>query len=467
MASIGARFVSLFSRGTKATEKAIHDHMPLGQRVFSSGRHIHDPILKLIQDCRHGAHRITDPRWKIEVYRGIWDTFPLFSSAADKRAFMVGRPMAVSEDKGLEQALNDMFKTFRIQTSDKNEFAVMTGMNQYMNTMLRTSWENGMAFRNLTGEEGEPVDGAIIFDSAMFDFVRTNMITKLMAFTEQGQIPVEANDFFASFMTEFNPRYNWGIPMTFGTDFMADGALRVMMARRDTHVRRGNPPALTMVSIKDTKNPLDQKQVSDFTAIMGDVAGAWAGTVRHMEDRGKTSDVIAAIPAPIDIQTHMPGKDIPELSDYPQELNDLFAYMHHRAKWPMEFNGFSSGGAGIGSDRFKVLADIQVAVAKDDQDRTSPDIKAIGDTWLQSVGSDRFAADWSVDYDVPSLENLKDIADTEKVEAESLAQQVLNFDNLANFVSPADAEDYAESIGQDWTVPVDSGADPAPDPGTE
>ncbi|NIV12900.1 MAG: hypothetical protein GWN62_16950 [Aliifodinibius sp.] len=459
--SLRQRIIEVF----RPSKKAYNPWGSFGASSYTSHATEHQ-IITLINDCnkslkKNKAETVAgDPRPKLAVYRAIAWAFPFVDRAISIHADFMGAPRIETDNDQLKARIKKFWTDFKISGEMKSEFDTDRTMQLFARELLKSTLRDGLQPYEIEGK-GKMVDGARLFDAAQYDFVKDDKkdIYNLIRINGDGQGKnkiVRNTDRFNLCKLNRSTRFLWGLPLIYNAEFYAEMLLRVMIARRDSHIRLGNPPSITTVGYDLPKDIMDKdlqaKILTDVKDRVKDTIDGYKSALARMYHTGRPEDMVLMTPGGLRIDSKMFGQGAPGIQGYPDEYELYALQIALTTDVPVEFLGIRGASAGLGSDFFRVMKEILNTRKTYHQHVIGTHIKAITDEFLigESVAPGQIEG-YEIAWSEPDISDEKLIADTEKVEAETFALQSANYADLLLNIGRNEANVYAEQIGRpEW-----------------
>jgi len=403
------------------------------------------------------------PRELLALYNLMYHVFPFFERAFTIHQDFMGMVEFTSEDEGLQKALNDWAEEVPIFIPG-SPYENDRGMSNYAHRLLADSMASGSAFSELMrAESGIEVTGLLHANPECFNFIQLNGIYYLVYNGISGQVVIKELGDLSMFQHNPSGKFPWGTPMGYNAEFFITKATRFIEARVSFEERIGNPNITTVFSpdmnIPEANLPTIQQYQDTHDRII-EAARLQNDAALHRLRTGKASDIIVTSDVPLTITQHTHGQGVAGSTGFSEILDQFLSALHLVTDVPSIFLGIDSP-AGLGSEKFRVEKSFLTLRANTNRQRIEPTIYKASDNWL--LGQ-KVNPKWLTAYDIkwctPNVDDEKLAADTELVNAQTLAQQVANFDALLQMDAEAESANlYAEQIGKpEWKSNPGTGA---------
>jgi len=141
-----------------------------------------------LQECNPGVEIATDPSPKLKIYRAVNWAFPMFPRAVQIKSDLIGPMVYASDDKGLENRLNDFGEAFKLFNFMNNEEVITKGISNFRNLLFETGLKDGMGFGEMVEGEADSIDGITVFDSMDFEHLTLDGRQSRLFFRRNGRI---------------------------------------------------------------------------------------------------------------------------------------------------------------------------------------------------------------------------------------------------------------------------------------
>ena len=459
------RAIGSFKPETRSHETTSSNHHNGAQTGHLFHRGDVHRLLKLINECGH-LGVAGDPRHKLSLYRAMEFAFPMLSKANQLWTDFIGCPIPAMEDEGLKTQFQDFFDTFRVQGERLSELKEGRGMNTYTAQLSSNTLTNGESFRHLIQEDGEPITGARLHDSARFDFWRTGAGNRweLRYHPEfEGMLLIqEKNPLFDTFSFSDKPEYLWGIPMTYWGEFMAEQLLIMLTSRTDSYRRLGNPPSFTVIGY-DLPNT-DMVHSADFahflfaqaTEAATKVKDIYAQTLAKSNRDGRPADAVMMAPGKLTLDTKMFGEGAPGIVGFDPDWKNIGRQLAISAGPPPTWLGFPAA-AGMNSNMHQEEKSVFMSEVGERRRTLEAEVKEIMRQFLVSISAPPQVIanpeSYLLEWEAPDTSDRKLIAEAEKVEAETVEKEFQTFVTMSTAIGDPGkgmeiANDYAEELGE-------------------
>lgn len=416
-------------------------------------------IINLINECnsnkRAGKKIAGDPRAKLEIYRALDWAFPFISRAINIHADFMGRPIVETENEALKAQIESFWNSFYVCGELKSDFDLDKGMELFARDLLKQTLRDGLQpYKIEVADDGKTINGARLHDSAKFDFEWNESSNMYQLRYTNAKLPIKPNDFFQICKVSRSSQFLWGIPLTYNTEFYAETLLRVMIARRDSHIRVGNPPSFTTLSYDLPDNIHDKDLQSSLMDLASDkadqVMDGYKSALSRMYETGRPEDMVMMLPGKMKLDTKMFGQGAQGINNYSQEYELYALQIAMSTDVPVEFLGMRGASAGLGTDFFRVMKEMLTQRKRTNQHIIGTHVKHITDLYLISINANSNAMNqYTIGWDEPDISDEKMAAETDKFEAEAFAAQMLNYMDLRLNLGQDNANQYAEEIGRE------------------
>lgn len=385
---------------------------------FSNANH---PIMQAMMSA-YGTWDalIPDPRPRLNIYRLIFQAFPFCQKAVNLHTDMLGRWEIIGDDPAMVAELNGILD--RMPVVNERGIQMSLGASEYAAQLMAGSMRDGMSFGRVMRSEAGAMSGMRGYAATGFTYVPTSAVDRYdLQYTGPTGIYVvdQASKEFHVFRRKSLPECDWGLPLLYGAEFMGEILAKVLVSRKNAHVRLGNPPSLTTISVDPEKNNLVGDSQRLFMSAVETIKNGWKEGVEHMNKTGKPVDMVFSLPAAIKMDTHMFGDGASGLINYPPELEIYRAMLAQLLEIPVDLLDMSSGSAGIGADKFRILNGLLVSTVDRNQRLLRPFMDDISRQWLAANGvPPRVWSRVQFDFSEPDVSDKKLIAEIEKLNAE-------------------------------------------------
>lgn len=393
----------------------------------------HPLLTSLSSWYQDGTGFISDPAEKMAVYNTISSILPFVSKAEQLHADWLGRVVVQSDsDPQLAQKLQDYLN--RLPVYNEYGLRLNDGVNEYAGAMLQTMLRYGMAF----GRQSSTVAGGDnrlhIYSPMDFGYQQE----QLDRYVLEWQPPVggiyrvdEANPDWFTLRRKYLAGHNWGIPMMYGGEFYAELLIRTLIARKSAHVRLGNPPSLNILSFDEATNmlPADQEALK---VRVDDLRTKWESAMRYSDETGKPVEIFQTFPTSVKFDHKMFGEGITGLTNLPQEIDHYTRSLMQYCMIPLDLLDESSGSAGIGSDKYRILNGILTTTIARHQGLLKPVIDRVVINALIALKVNPSMwnrIEW--EFEETDLSDEKAVAEIEKLKAETDAVRLANAVEIA------------------------------------
>lgn len=385
---------------------------------FSNANH---PIMAAMQSAYGSWDALNpDPRARLDIYRLTFMAFPFCTKAVNLHADMLGRWEVVGEDPSMVADLNKIME--RLPVVNERGIQLSIGASEYAAGLLMSAMRDGMGFGRVRRSETGAMEGMKVYAATGFQYVPTTVTKYDLQYTGAEGIYIvdQSSKEFHAFRRKSLPECDWGLPLLYGCEFMGEILIKVLVSRKNAHVRLGNPPSLTTISVDPEKNNLVGDSQRLFMSAVNTIKEGWKEGVEHMNKTGKPVDMVFSLPAAIKMDTHMFGDGASGLTNYPPELEIYRAMLAQLLEIPVDLLDMSSGSAGIGADKFRILNGLLVSTVDRNQRLLRPYMEDISRQWLAANGvPPRIWSRVEFDFSEPDVSDKKLIAEIEKLTAEA------------------------------------------------
>jgi hypothetical protein len=412
-----------------------------------------------------------NPRNQLTTYDAIRFAFPFFDDAISKRQALIGSFEFVSEDEKLAQEFNDWAENFKVYHLQNDKESIIDGFSNYISRRFKATLEKGMSFGEIIAAKDGMIIGAKAIPATRMDYISkvtsTSYDKYVLVYTNNlgHQVEIDTESaFFSVYRHESNENYLWGLPIAYNADWIAENLVRIMNSRRDMHIRFGNPVTTNVLSTNLGEFP-DPLAVKETINIGKDIKEAHKKAVNHMVNTGAATDIFHTFPTSMKLEQSVFGGGITGLPGFTEEASFLMNLLISRTKFPADFLNFSTGSAGIGSDKFKILKDFALAQAQTEAKSLEKIIWQIA--YLQATAmkvNPKSLKNLSIEWIPTDLSDQKLMGEADKISAEAVLAQIETY-TMIHTMNPQAADVYAESIGRDeWSKPKPP---PMPAPGNK
>lgn len=380
-----------------------------------------------------GTGFISDPAQKMAVYNTISSILPFVSKAEQLHADWLGQVVIESDtDPVLAQRLSDYLS--RVQVYNEYGVRLNDGVNEYIGAMLQTMLRYGMAFGRQVSTAGGGDNRLHIYSPMDFGYQQEGVGRYVL----EWQPPIgglyrvdEANPDWFTLRRKYLAGHNWGIPMMYGGEFYAELLIRTLIARKSAHVRLGNPPSLNILSFDDASDmlPADQEALK---ARVDDLRSKWESAMRYSDETGKPVEIFQTFPTSVKFEHKMFGEGITGLTNVPQEIDHYTRSLMQYCMIPLDLLDESSGSAGIGSDKYRILNGILTTTISRHQALLKPVVDRVVINALVALKVN--PSMWgrlSWKYLETDLSDEKAVAEIEKLKADTDAVRIANAVEIA------------------------------------
>lgn len=403
------------------------------------------------------------PRESLADCRAIEQAFPFVSKAIKLHADVMGSPVPVTDDERLNEEIQAFWNEFKVTGEVLTTHDDDIGMDVFARALLTQTLTDGLQPYHIElMEDGRTPMGGRVHDAEKFLFSRQNdlEVKNLIYNAINGSVVVPQDDLWRVVKLYRNSRWAWGVPMTYKAVFFANQCLWVLSARKDTHVRISNPPSITTIGY----NPPDNERLSpqEYQALLNDakekgkdIQKEFEGALADMYRSGRPFDATMINPGTYTINSKMFGQGAKGLTEYVPEAEFYTRQMATSMDVPIVFLDFTMP-AGFGSDIYRIQSGIMHKRKSWHQAEIGSHVGYITKLWAisQSKNPATIAKieNGGIGWQEINIDDLKAIAETEKVQAETLEKQFENYLRIRmELTSRVIANTYAESIGHpEW-----------------
>jgi hypothetical protein len=433
-----------------------------------------NPILKVLGTQQDNE----DPRVKLPTYRALTHNLTIIQRAIGVHRDFIGSPQIVVGEKGNPRAvaiLERFWADTPIYGSRINPIAADKGIGSFVTQMIDSTFGDGSQFTRLMQEpttarvNKAPIEGIRLFDSIDFDYVQdpTDLERVLLSYVSPnlGQIYVTPEMGYSEFHFEIDRRYPWGKPIAYGAEFFARQFIEFLIAHVDGTKRKANPIGITLIGFKepprggmvDTKQYAAQAQILiDETRSIKDVHKS---AIKQNKTTGQPQDEILILPGDVSLSSQFYGAGIDMPPNFEEMATVLLDNLCNGLNTPFMFLGRDQGGGGLGSSLFNYQK--QVLCLSTDNERRLLENNCLNriNAAVLAQNSIQITPDtYSYEWITPDLSDEKLEAETRKLDAEAVAQELINITTISTSLSgvadPTQAQnDYADEIGREsWRV---------------
>lgn len=438
---------------TRAKEKH-YNSIPMRSGRGTTVNYHTSNVTNLLEDCNNGSKVLLDPRGNLELWRALWNAIPIFPNSSRRLLDAMGTVSIKSDDKGLENELNEFFETMTVQNNDNPAFK--QGVNSYIEMAVKGKHRNGMKWAEMIGTRGNGITGIRLLDPALFDYQdRGNEVILTMATKDRGLVDIKPNRRWQEWSHEFldEHQFYWAAPIAYLSVWTADKYIRSGKARKNEETRRSVAPELINFSDRLGRENaeeifLEQATKSALEDIQAKFKSEYVVGINHAMKTGEPFSMVQAKPGAVEMTSHILGQGLSPTSDFTGGISFWMYILSMVTGVPVQMSGFPTPG-GMNSDQYKMLLDILKASAQRLKMDVNPNLKQLINQRLISVSAPPSAFERGA-YELvwtPATDNrLLEKAEADKMSAEAVAQQLANLEMLR--MSPEAADIYAGEIGR-------------------
>jgi len=431
-----------------------------------------NPILKVL-----GTQSETqDPRVKLATYRALTHNLTIIQNAIKVHRDFIGTPQIVVGEKGNPKSvaiLERFWADTPIYGQVINPIAADKGIASFVSQMISATFGDGSQFMKLVQEpttarvNKAPIEGIRLFDSQNFEYLQDpiNRERALLSYMSvDGQIYVTPEMGYSEFHFEIDRRYTWGLPIAYGPEFFARQFIEFLIAHVDGTKRKANPIGITLIGFKTpprqgmgnaAEYAAEAKTLMEGTKTLKDVHRE---AIKQSKTTGQPQDEILVLPGDVSLSSQFYGAGIDMPPNFEEMCMELIKGMAGGLNTPDMFLGIVTP-SGLGNDQFKYQKQ-RLCLTTDGERKLLENncLNRINAAVLAQNGVIVTPDTYSYEWITPDLSDEKLEAETEKIEAEAVAQQLLNITTISTALSGvADPDgalnDYLKEIDREaWRV---------------
>lgn len=431
-----------------------------------------NPILKVL-----GTQSETqDPRVKLATYRALTHNLTIIQNAIKVHRDFIGTPQIIVGEKGNPKAvaiLERFWADTPIYGQVINPIAADKGIASFVSQMISATFGDGSQFMKLMQEpttarvNKAPIEGIRLFDSQNFEYLQdpADLERALLSYMGPlGQIYVTPEMGYSEFHFEIDRRYTWGLPIAYGPEFFARQFIEFLIAHVDGTKRKANPIGMMIVGFEEP--PVQTLSGMQAAAANGSLritnaqlaADTHSEAVKRSKVTGQPQDNVLVLPGKISMASQFYGAGIDMPPNFEEMCMELIKGMAAGLNTPDMFLGIVTP-SGLGNDQFKYQKQ-RLCLTTDGERKLLENncLNRINTAVLAQNGVIVTPDTYSYEWITPDLSDEKLEAETEKLEAEAVAQQLLNITMISTALSgvadPDEAlNDYLKDIDREaWMV---------------
>lgn len=344
-------------------------------------------LIEILSDCKD-YYTMTE-----ESRRNATDilltALPHYMDAINKISNFVGCAYPVAESDALERRLRDFAEweaTTYFEKSKKRP--IYQGVEGLVKTDIKTTVRYGMSFIQDIFED-EMYKGILLhnpnrFSNHSFDGVTEELVYRPI----QGGIYIinENSPYFDSMGYNFYPDSMWGLTLADGGRFFAERLLRIIVARSNAWIWRGNPIMIDTISVdRETAGIFEKEQWDEFNTKVSKMFTKSSNAIKQ-QDKGKRSYISQTLPGMFSRETKAFGEGINPMTGFVEDANWLIRPLASLTGIPPELLGLFTGGEGFSGEKFRTLYRITKPMIATLRANEKSRLKSRSDTWLESIG---------------------------------------------------------------------------------
>lgn len=454
---------------------------PYGMSGYQHGYSMpENPILKVIGQHEHNQ----DPRVKLRSFRALTRALPIIQRAIEVHRQYIGIPQIVKGQKGNAKAvkvLEEFWNGALVQGQWINDLMADRGIGSFVQQLISSAFEDGSQFfqpiqqASTARVNRSPIEGVRLFDSELFeaqqDATDLNRV-KMLYMAPTGQEDATREKGFHEIHFDKSPRFVWGLPISYGAEFFCERYVRSIISYINGVIRKGDPIGITLIGFmppqKGATMQLPREKTNEIAQLEATVQGIrqdHTDAIKKQRTQNAPQDIVATIPGDVTMLSNYYGSGIELPPQFHETANILLNDIGRSLKTPRSFLGLDVGSVGIGSDMFRrEKAELMTAANNERYTLEWNAIRAINSRVLQSYGiidtPDAYALEWKQ----PDLTDEKLEAETEKLEAEAVAQQLLNITAIFTELSGGDPTKAVNAYMDEIERPEWKILQPSPEP---
>jgi len=411
-------------------------------RGFSST--YQNPLLKIIGNPCDSL----DPRVKLPSYQALTHALPIIQKAIRVHDQFIGNPVFVVGEKGNPKAvavLEKFWQDCKIHGQYLNDIGANTGLQMFKSSMVRATLENGSQFFELLQDDAagarinkNPITGLRLFDPDLFTYLQdpANLQRAILRYQPPigGYIDVTPDMNIRELHFTDNPKFPWGLPISYGAEMVAERWLRFVIAYVEGAIFAGNPIGLTTVGYDPGKQSalqnagaaaMEKKDIDDSVRA---IAATHTAAIQELDRTGRKQHEVIVLPSTaIDMKTMFYGQGLTPTPAFSQSADTLLEEIARSLNTPFTFLGVHQAGGGIGSDKFTIeKQELKHATESERRILEMNAIRRVNSAVLIANGIIDAPDAYQIEWETPDLDDEKLEAEAELVEAQAVAQQLLN-----------------------------------------
>jgi hypothetical protein len=403
-----------------------------------------NPLLQAIGEY----NGIENPRLKLGSYRALAQAVTIIRQAMRTHRTFIGIPKIAAGEQGdprAVKALEKFWDTTPIHGQHINEIAADRGLSQFVARMVDGTLRDGSQFYQIVQEPTEgnrvnkaPIQALRIFDSANFNY--TQRVDNTEQYELQYTSPMtmlrqirSLGEGFREFHFSASSEWLWGLPLCHGAEMASVNFLKYLLAVVANAENIGNPLSITAIGFEPPVRGVEATEVytarvKELTDQVGTVKNTVKEALSARSERTKPINTLITLPSSsIKIDQKSLGEGLQALTNVPQILESFMLQIGNALDTPLTFLGISTGGGGIGSDKYRFEKEAMKMKAEAERKRFVENVlRQIHEAVLVSQSIQVRPDSYKIEWETPDLDDEKLEADTRLIEAQATAQELLN-----------------------------------------
>lgn len=377
-----------------------------------------DKIFNVFEKCGLEYDKI-DPYTQMKLSRMMYSIFPFVKRAVNDISGMVGN-IKLTGDLSEEEIsrLNEIAMDLPILSEHDWEKPHERGFNNLVKRIARTALKDGMCFfESRQGESGEYI-GELLFDSANFHYEYTGLNPFELRY-QQNQTPDFESGLFKFVGYDFTNEHPYASPLVAGGGFFTHIIISMLVALKNTNMRKGAPVELGLITVKDDEQiGRNETRATEFVRAVDDITEDLK-TASQAQLDGVPMTIISKMPINVELLTKAFGAELISEVDH-NLLSIVLVQIMNLLEVPPEFFGVVLGSSGFSGERFRIMYKIWSGKIDDLREKIKPVVQQILVEYLLSEKVDpRTIQGIKFEFINPSIMDEKEQAETNKLQAEA------------------------------------------------